>query len=443
MSIKPIRNQYYCNEAGRRKMRFSTQKEADMFIEYNAADIKKKNGKAPIRSYYCEFCCSWHVTSNPNITQCETMAHKKMAIAEEISKQRTEIKKNVNATDFVKNTKLDTTIVEKLKEDIEKSDYIIENSDLEQLKAFKENLIYYYKHLKHFVNFSQECNELVNKCDKIIATITLKEVLDSPEIISTLEKKYVCEAIAVQKRHIVKVLKANQYEEAEKLIGELEVLLSKIPNEGSFVKMLKSENTSLLAYKRKLKTQINAEKKALAQQALLLERPLTLDGLFNNIEDITVYSKESIKKILNKAISEITPLVRSNDYEKAVEIICKVEQILQKNDEIEYLNTFYKNNIVENFNRVKNDNFGCVIDFISSKNPLLECRQIAYGEQLGFLNSRILKIVDDINALDRDTAEDNLDIFYTELNYLFVRHVYISDYVDIYCELKSKIDNLT
>jgi len=176
---------------------------------------------------------------------------------------------------------------------------------------------------------------------------------------------------------------------------------------------------------------------------LLLEKSLTLEGLFNNLDDITSYSRESIKKILNKGISEITPLARSNEYEKAVEIICKIEKILHKNDEIEYLNTFYKNNIVENFNRVKNDNFGCVIDFISSKNPLLECRQIAYGEQLGILNSRILKIVDDINALDRDTAEDNLDIFYTELNYLFVRHVYIADYVDIYCELKLKIDNLT
>lgn len=47
-------------------MLFPTEKRADNFIRFNADEIMEETGKAPVRSYYCELCGGWHVTSNSN-----------------------------------------------------------------------------------------------------------------------------------------------------------------------------------------------------------------------------------------------------------------------------------------------------------------------------------------------------------------------------------------
>ena len=48
-------------------MLFEEKSGADNFIKYNNGGILEENGKAPVRSYYCEFCCGYHVTSNPSV----------------------------------------------------------------------------------------------------------------------------------------------------------------------------------------------------------------------------------------------------------------------------------------------------------------------------------------------------------------------------------------
>lgn len=44
-------------------MWFETQAKADNFLKFNKDNIAAVGGKAPTRSYYCSFCCGWHVTS--------------------------------------------------------------------------------------------------------------------------------------------------------------------------------------------------------------------------------------------------------------------------------------------------------------------------------------------------------------------------------------------
>ena len=61
--MKPIKNHYYCIGANRAKMLFESKSKADNFIRYNSEEILEETGKAPVRSYYCTFCCGWHVTS--------------------------------------------------------------------------------------------------------------------------------------------------------------------------------------------------------------------------------------------------------------------------------------------------------------------------------------------------------------------------------------------
>jgi len=71
--IKPSKSLVYCYACKRRKMLFGEQSEADNFIKYNHGGILEENGKAPVRSYYCELCCGYHVTSNPSKEEGEKM----------------------------------------------------------------------------------------------------------------------------------------------------------------------------------------------------------------------------------------------------------------------------------------------------------------------------------------------------------------------------------
>jgi hypothetical protein len=61
--MKPTKNNYFCIKANKTKLRFNTQKKAERFIEFNQFEILKQNNKMQIRTYYCDSCQAFHVTS--------------------------------------------------------------------------------------------------------------------------------------------------------------------------------------------------------------------------------------------------------------------------------------------------------------------------------------------------------------------------------------------
>lgn len=61
--MKPTNNKVYCIGGRRSKILFESQSKADNFIKYNRVEIKGHSEHSPSRSYYCTFCCGWHVTS--------------------------------------------------------------------------------------------------------------------------------------------------------------------------------------------------------------------------------------------------------------------------------------------------------------------------------------------------------------------------------------------
>lgn len=71
--MKPHRNFIYCVASKKSKILFESQSKADNFIKFNAAEIEEENEKAPVRSYYCQLCCGWHVTSNPSTVSGESL----------------------------------------------------------------------------------------------------------------------------------------------------------------------------------------------------------------------------------------------------------------------------------------------------------------------------------------------------------------------------------
>ncbi len=71
--MKPKNNIIFCHGCHRSKMLFETKSKADNFIKFNKDNILEENGHAPVRSYYCEFCCGYHVTSLTCVRQRLTL----------------------------------------------------------------------------------------------------------------------------------------------------------------------------------------------------------------------------------------------------------------------------------------------------------------------------------------------------------------------------------
>lgn len=77
--MKPnARNLIYCPQCKRSKQRFESKKEADMFIKYNAEECRQENGYAPIRAYYCQACCGWHLSSRAKLYPTKPSMKKKI-----------------------------------------------------------------------------------------------------------------------------------------------------------------------------------------------------------------------------------------------------------------------------------------------------------------------------------------------------------------------------
>ena len=100
---------YFCVACQRPKMLFDTQDEADRFIAYNRGDILRGRRKAPIRSYYCEICGGWHVTSNPSKEDAKRLDERDKALAEEVDKK---VKANLKPQKKIEKRKFTITEVD-------------------------------------------------------------------------------------------------------------------------------------------------------------------------------------------------------------------------------------------------------------------------------------------------------------------------------------------
>lgn len=87
--MKP-KNRIYCYGCQKSKMLFDTKERADNFIKFNRDGILEENGKAPVRSYYCEMCGGYHVTSNPSQEIGERLNSKEKKIVDKIESLKRE-----------------------------------------------------------------------------------------------------------------------------------------------------------------------------------------------------------------------------------------------------------------------------------------------------------------------------------------------------------------
>ena len=135
--MKPTKNQIFCVACGRPKMLFETKAKANNFIKFNSSEIMEESGKAPIRSYYCEICGGYHVTSNNSKTHAEWLDIRDKVLAEEVDrrvKANLKTKSNQKQTNQEPKSKGAKTKENKLniREQLEQSDILMTKGMLDE-----------------------------------------------------------------------------------------------------------------------------------------------------------------------------------------------------------------------------------------------------------------------------------------------------------------------
>lgn len=94
--MKPTKNQFFCNDCGKIKMRFETEDKANRFLKFNANEIEEETGLRPERSYYCMACDSWHITSKKEMRNVKSRT-------EEVIEKYKQHKEEKNKTKIIAN----------------------------------------------------------------------------------------------------------------------------------------------------------------------------------------------------------------------------------------------------------------------------------------------------------------------------------------------------
>lgn len=183
-------------------MLFDSQSKADNFIRYNSEEIREENGKAPVRSYYCEFCCGFHVTSNPSISDGKRRDYIDHLRAEKIEKYENNV---------IEIKKLNQDLAERLEKvrsllnfgQVEEAEGLLEICyyDLDQMSKFNfkgggklitaskkvEKMTNLLKIVKDFVNSKEKGTDVTAYLSGHVLDNTVENVLRNVSIIMRVE----------------------------------------------------------------------------------------------------------------------------------------------------------------------------------------------------------------------------------------------------------------
>lgn len=136
--MKPVKNHIFCLGCNRPKIAFESKEKANNFIKFNSSEILEQTGKAPIRSYFCTFCSSWHVTSNKSTVAGEKLDYRDAHLISKLTSfERTKQSfKSLMAT-FI--SRLEEVEIELILCDFNKAEGLLELCDLDIYEMDKLN----------------------------------------------------------------------------------------------------------------------------------------------------------------------------------------------------------------------------------------------------------------------------------------------------------------
>ena len=275
--MKPTRNNVFCNGCQRSKMLFETKAKADKFIMYNSEGILEENGKAPVRSYYCEFCCGYHVTSNPSEEVGEKLSDRDHKVMDQIHSSVVEGQKFDALWLNLKNR------INKAKENIFHGDFQEADSLFNDFKIDTELLRSLpLKKRSKYMLLRQEIESLHDIELKLVALLNDgKEeyermlMLEKPTkqekfIITAIQSISICKNIEKEILKVTELLGENQVDGAYEVLNEMRQYMSEHEDikKSAFTKCIKKINIAEDEIKRKRKKLKDKEAKELNEQTV-------------------------------------------------------------------------------------------------------------------------------------------------------------------------------
>lgn len=161
------KNRYYCHSCRRPKLLFKTEKSADRFIKFNSEEMIETTGLAPVRSYYCQLCCGWHVTSNSSLELGEKLNKRDSNLIGKIDRQINK-KRKVEEIRRITNdySSRSSALIEKAKHRLEKGKRIAAKNCLQ------ESLNIICGGLERFPQWAKG-RELKNRAESLLNTLEI------------------------------------------------------------------------------------------------------------------------------------------------------------------------------------------------------------------------------------------------------------------------------
>ena len=126
--MKPTKNRIHCNNSGKVRMLFETEKKANLFIKFNSEEIESESGYSPVRAYFCISCNGWHVTSREDRQNRASETEQFLSLfTDERKKQLVERECNIAEREQEKEFETD---VEELKKIYKKIDFGIKTLEI-------------------------------------------------------------------------------------------------------------------------------------------------------------------------------------------------------------------------------------------------------------------------------------------------------------------------
>ena len=261
--MKPTKNRVFCEDCGKPKMLFKTEKKAETFIKFNSDEIEEESGYKPERSYFCAYCGGWHITSQKEYLGIKSRTEKILELYRKQTEERALMKAKLQA--LKKKEAAELLLAQKKKEEA----LLLAQKRKEEASLLAEKKEYLKKSL--------------NKVEEYIAILEYARDHED-KYVEILSEKYV---VVSEKR---KENKDEYIEIFNKALAELENAKLTIVVYEKKEERIKSAEEKLITLKGEI------EKQAIAKEVKRPKEKVVQENLIKEISEAPEKAKEAIAK---------------------------------------------------------------------------------------------------------------------------------------------------
>lgn len=341
--MKPTKNRKFCIGCKKTKMLFESQSKADNFIKFNSEEISIQSKKVPTRSYYCSFCCGWHVTSVIDEDRAKYDDVRDEKIWEQIYANQ---KHKLSSNELGKQVEPLLTEIDKLLEQLKK---LLWNTELGKAnELFKEATLKYTIIEEKIQGSGKTFSAIEKRKLKIISYQNILDQIEDFEVNEEACQKYLDEHVLPKRATLITQYFDNKIFLAEihKLYESAESAFRKNDNdEFKRLKGLISEkfkttkciglSTKRKEYEKRISSLINSEVSLKPSKRQIQEHRNTLSSIIGYIEKAYEAYYNSDFEICRNLLKTAECLLPGTDDETELVLVAHIEKITQMLDNLD------------------------------------------------------------------------------------------------------------